>query len=116
MELNEREAHCVARLLQGAFFGEEITDGCDYCKFQCGIKFPVREAIKKRLTEETGVDLSNGTWVMLPHSNFPYNKFLKNANETSKEVYRNHLNYLLDFCKKKIPCQNLAGINFFFGL
>ena len=28
MELNEREAHCVARLLQGAIFGNDATDGC----------------------------------------------------------------------------------------
>ena len=97
MELNEREAHCIARLLQGAIFGEDVSDGCDYCKFQCTLgRFPFREEIRKRLTEETGVDLSNGTRVLLPHSNFPYNKFLKNANETAKKVYRNHLSYLCD--------------------
>ena len=33
MELNEKEAHCVARLLQGALFGKSYLDGCDYCKW-----------------------------------------------------------------------------------
>ena len=94
MYLNEEEAHCVARLLQGALFGKSTDDGCEYCKFRCERVVDRTRAIRKRLTEETGVDLSNGTRVLLPHSNFPYNKFLKNANETAKKVYRNHLSYL----------------------
>ncbi|MBQ9487748.1 MAG: hypothetical protein IJU91_08140 [Selenomonadaceae bacterium] len=40
MELTEQEAHCVARLLQGAIFGNEgaLFNGCAFCKFQCGNK------------------------------------------------------------------------------
>ena len=65
-----------------------------FCKYPWEHEAVFAREIRNRLTEETGVDLSNGIWVLLPHSNFPYNKFLKNANEKAKEVYRSHLNYL----------------------
>lgn len=35
MELSEREAHCMARLLQGAWFGKRMLDACNYFKVQC---------------------------------------------------------------------------------
>lgn len=37
--LTEKEAHCIARLLQGAVFGKNgsVFDGCAFCKFQCNM-------------------------------------------------------------------------------
>ena len=96
MELNEREAHCIARLLQGALLGETILDGCDHCKYRCfETRFENFYAIRKRLTEETGVDLGTRRYGMLPHSDFPYKMFLKNASEKTKEWYRAQFKYLL---------------------
>ena len=100
MELSEREAHCVARLLQGALFGKDIFDGCAYCKFQCykdseEHHLTMFRAIKERLTEEVGVDLGLEASAFLINSDFPYHKFLKNANPEIKEYFRTRFaNYL----------------------
>ena len=83
MELTEKEAHCIARLLQGALFGEDILNGCKFCKFKCTTKgnyAPHLDALRKRLTDETGVDLRLGSEGSLLYSRFPYKRFLKNAN------------------------------------
>ena len=93
MELNEREAHCIARLLQGAWFGKSKFDGCNYCKYQCykdDDKCGLHgfDNIKKRLTEETGVDLSPDASSFLLDSDFPYHKFLKNSNEEIRKYFR----------------------------
>ena len=90
MELNEQEAHCVARLLQSLWYGQGALDGCGYCKYQCGEKLPMFHAIKKRLTDETGVDVSPIVYGELPDSKFPYLKFLKNANETALNYFRTY--------------------------
>ncbi|MBR6013349.1 MAG: hypothetical protein IK062_06165 [Selenomonadaceae bacterium] len=37
MILSEQEAHCVARLLQGAVYGEDFLSGCSFCKFPCSL-------------------------------------------------------------------------------
>ena len=92
MELNEQEAHCVARLLQSALYGKGILDGCLFCKYRCDVndgRLKMFGAIKDRLTGETGVDLSPITGGDLLGSEFPYFKFLKNANEEVKEYFRN---------------------------
>ncbi len=58
MELTEQEAHCIARLLQGALFSENILNGCDYCKNRCyENRWDIFFSIRKRLSEETDVDL-----------------------------------------------------------
>ena len=93
MELTEKEAHCIARLLQSAMFGESLLCGCKFCKFQCKTAedtAPHLDAIRKRLTDETGVDLRLGAESNLLYSNFPHKRFLKNANE---EI----VNYFLNF-------------------
>ena len=95
MELNEQEAHCVARILQGAWYGKDILNGCTYCKYPCVDKQLLIGEIKKRLTEETGVDLSPKTGGFIIDSEFPYDKFLRNANEPVKEYFRTRFaNYL----------------------
>ena len=99
MELNEQEAHCIARLLQSALFGKDIFDGCDYCKVQCYKEGDhsrlMFTKIKKRLTDETGVDLSpivgGGSLI---NSDFPYHKFLIKSNENAKEYFRKRLAWL----------------------
>lgn len=96
MELNEQEAHCVARLLQGALLGENTLDGCDHCKNRCyENRWDMFYAIRKRLSEETGVELGAFQYGTLPHSDFPYGMFLKNASEKAKAYYRARFNYLL---------------------
>ena len=94
MELTEREAHCVARLLQGYIFGgRELNDrggetlyGCTFCKFQrpCHADMKAKStmwAVMEKLQQATGVDLRNGFGKQLPFSKFPYQKFLVNAND-----------------------------------
>ena len=98
MELNEQEAHCVARLLQSAFCGDEIYVGCDYCKFRCEHVLAKSDAIRKRLTEETGVDLTMKDCGRLPQSNFQHGKYLKNANEDVKKIYRERFKLLSKIC------------------
>ena len=93
MELNEREAHCIARLLQGAWYGKHSFDACKYCKFQCykdnaEKRLSSFDDIRKRLTEETGVDLSPDVNSFLLDSYFPYHKFLKNSNEEIRKYFR----------------------------
>jgi len=97
MELNEREAHCVARLLQGAILGENVLTGCDYCKNRCyETQWDILYKIRERLTEETGVELGNFYYGTLPHSDFPYKMFLKNASDKVKDYYRARFNYLVE--------------------
>ena len=89
MELNEREAHCVARLLQSAWFGGGQFVGCKYCKYEClannsESSLPGFDNIRRRLTEETGVDLTLEASAFIYDSAFPYHKFLKNANEKAR--------------------------------
>ena len=93
MELSEREAHCMARLLQGALFGENLFDGCAYCKFQCDKHADLRNSmymqIRRRLTEETGVDLKFLPLdLSLAYLDFPYCKFLANANAEAREYFK----------------------------
>ena len=95
MELNEREAHCIARLLQGALFAD-MLDGCSYCKYTCGEKLPMLDEIRDRLTEETGVDLGVVDSGNLPHSDFPFGRFLKNSNEQAKQYYRDLFKYVCE--------------------
>ena len=95
MELSEKEAHCVARLLQGAIYGERnVLDGCLFCKYCCDDgnadePLPEYKEILKKFGEETGVDLNPVTSRDVYHSDFPYKKFLKNSNELVKERFRN---------------------------
>ena len=88
MNLSEKEAHCVARLLQGAMFGESVLNGCRFCKFRCEGQEDF-DAIRKRLYEETGVDLRLGAENNLLYSNFPYKRFLREANEETVIYFRN---------------------------
>ena len=88
MELTEKEAHCVARLLQGAMFGNHNSmAGCAFCKYQCGADDMYRK-IQKKFEEETGVNLDANMPIDVIYSTFPYKKFLKNSNENIKEHFR----------------------------
>ena len=96
MELNEREAHCVARLIQGAMFGRNVADGCQFCRFKCGATCGSQRAadLRKRLTKVTGVDLTD----RLPESEFPHDRFIKGANEEIKDYYRKEFGRLIALC------------------
>ena len=88
VELSDKEAHCVARLLQGAMFGKHNTmAGCAFCKYQCD-KNSVYRQIQKKFEEETGVDLEDDLPVDVIYSDFPYKKFLKNSNDNVREYFR----------------------------
>ena len=90
MELNEKEAHCIARLLQGAFYSDNILSGCTFCKFRCdNDEQPLINSIRKRLYDETYVDVRLGSDRRdeLPFSDFPYKRFLKTSNEPIKEYF-----------------------------
>ena len=97
MELNEQEAHCIARLLQSALFGKDIFDGCDYCKFQCykqGNRLKMFDELRGRLTVETGVDVSPIVDTSFVNAHFPYHKFLVNSNEEFKAGFREKCRWL----------------------
>ncbi len=90
----EKELHCIARLLQSACFGGNgnVFDGCDFCKYQCHNEqqlVPQYNVIMKKLEQITGVDLSPMSNKMV-RSNFPYKKFLHNANEKIKNYFRDY--------------------------
>ena len=94
MELTEKEAHCVARLLQGRFYSKNILSGCTFCKYQClpqvvnGEEIHMERKIREKFMAETGVDLTSSVPRDVLFSEFPYKKFLKNANETIKKHFR----------------------------
>lgn len=94
MELNEKESHCIARLLQGAMFSESFVNGCAFCKFKCRTDkdpAPHLDEIRMKLMKSTGVDLGwMGGGILRPNG-FPYRRFLKNSNEEIKEKVRQHL-------------------------
>lgn len=61
--LNEKELHCIARMLQSALFADSLFYGCNFCRYRnkCfdGNK-PVAmhlDEIRKKLQDITGVDL-----------------------------------------------------------
>ena len=92
--LTEQEAHCIARLLQSALYGGEanILAGCTFCRYPCrteGKRCSNFNMIRDKLTQTTGVDVTPMLYGDLPHSDFPYKKFLKNANQEAKEYFRN---------------------------
>ena len=96
MELNEREAHCVARLLQGAFLGESVLNCCEYCKYPCyddsNRCLWFANVIRDKFTDETGVSLG-----ATPHKTDlngfarPFNKFLVNANPKARGLVERYL-------------------------
>lgn len=93
MELNEQEAHCIARLLQGGFFAKHPLDACQFCKYQCYKNEKERQmfyTIRERLTKETDVDLGYYGFGSLYGSTFEYHRFLKNTNEETREYFKNY--------------------------
>ena len=92
MELTEKEAHCVARLIQGALFADNILAGREYCKFECFRDTESRNmfnVMRERFEAETGVDL-NPIVCGLGEKHFPYRKFLKNSNDNIKKLLRTY--------------------------
>ena len=92
MELNEQEAHCIARLLQGGWFAGHPIDACQYCKYQCykdETKRRMFYTIRERLTKETGVDLGYMSHEFY-NSEFDYKRFLKNSNEEAQNYFREY--------------------------
>lgn len=97
MYLTEKQAHCVARILQSVIFGKSILDGCAFCKFECKTitdPAPHLDEIRKIFFDETGVDLRIGgsSKDKLKFSDFPYKRFLRASNDEIK-------NYFGDFFK-----------------
>lgn len=95
MELSDREAHCIARLLQGALNCERYYDACCFCKFEGGCKernWNCKEPptffreFAERLTGITGVEIMpDKSWLGMPLSGaLNYMKLLKNANPEVK--------------------------------
>lgn len=95
MKLNEAEAHCLARMLQGALYGGQQNpfDGCRFCKYnrwaKDGDDCKNFTGVSIRLTEFTDVDLSPAVYGWLPPGKFPYKKFLKGADDGIKQQFRN---------------------------
>lgn len=102
IKFTEHEAHCVARMLQGAVYGENFLSGCSFCKFQCSLvgrnkysekiysQQPRWRQILDKLTKFTGVDCGIIDEGNLYGSKFPYKRFLKNSNAEAEEYFRNY--------------------------
>ena len=100
MELTEKEAHCVARLIQGGMFGKRALDGCWFCKYRNDCQKvdehqlydpPFYKELAKKITLNTGVDIvKDNDYPALPPSLFPYRKFLKNADSSIKEYFKSY--------------------------
>jgi len=56
--------------------------------YKQGENSPIFSHLKKRFTEETGVDIETEIYGTLPNSKFPYKKFLKNANAKIIDYFR----------------------------
>ena len=96
MELSEKEAHCVARLLQSFLFGKYIGDGCQFCKFQCKVEkdaAPHLDEIRMKLMDATGVDLGLDGSTAFWRDSFQYKRFLKNSNEEIKKKLRRYFRH-----------------------
>lgn len=94
MELSNKEAHCLARVLQSVLYGGHSRpfDGCMFCLHPCHTldqPTPRFDTLLHRLGNETGVDLQPGIYGALRSGGFPYKKFLKNANLKVKDFFRN---------------------------
>jgi len=97
MELTEKEAHCVARLIQGGVIGKRAVDGCWFCKYrdECRrenfLNPSEYQKLAMKITAETGVDIvqDNG-YPTLPPSLLPYRKFLKSSHSGIKEYFKNY--------------------------
>lgn len=108
VKFTEQETHCIARLLQGAVYGEDFLSGCSFCKFQCSLVNrdkhsekiysikPRWRQILDKLTQATGVDCGIMDEGNLYGSNFPYKRFLKNSNAEAKEYFRNYFTGKID--------------------
>ena len=122
MELNEQEAHCLARILQGILFADnQWLEGCQFCPYrfddsQVCVK-PLREFpkiaealpdmeenagfmtmpinLRRRLSDETGVDIDFLSGGGLPGCKFEPDRFLREANPTIVERYQRHFNFLV---------------------
>ena len=77
MKLNEAEAHCLARMLQGALYGGQQNpfDGCRFCKYNRWAK--------------DGDDCKNFTGISIRLTEFTDKKFLKGADDGIKQQFRN---------------------------
>ena len=60
--LNEKDIHCLARLLQGAIFEEDLLYGCRYCNYgkECNASFKRNHqmhfhVVRRNLGEITGL-------------------------------------------------------------
>lgn len=120
LQLNEQEAHCIARLLQSYLYENEddFLTGCSYCKYKCGSRLSMFYEIRKRLTVETGVDVMGGGHSPLPHGKFPYMTFLKNANEEILEQYQtifSNLQKTIRHLKGNADIQTNTGSDFCTG-
>ncbi len=102
VKFTEQESHCIARMLQGAVYGENFLSGCSFCKFQCSLvsrskysekiysQQPRWRQILDKLTKKTGVDCGVMDEGNLYGSQFPYKRFLKNSNAEAEEYFRNY--------------------------
>ena len=70
--------------------------GVFFCKYPCEHEAVFAREIRNRLTEETGVDLGIMEAGGLPKSDFPHGRFLRNAHENTKKLYRDSFKWLQD--------------------
>lgn len=91
MTLTDEEAHCLARLLQSALYSGHVNSifvGCSFCKNSCKHAASY-DALRRKLQDETGVDLSPAVYGSIQKGDFPYKKFLKNSNPKIRNYMRN---------------------------
>ena len=104
MELDEREAHCLARLIQGALHGDSIFDCCAFCRYPCYDLARDKmysswfyKEIFYKLEAATGVSL--GALVSEKDDGefeSPFDRFLINANPKARAFVEHYLKDVAD--------------------
>lgn len=100
MELSEKEWHCVARMLQGGWYGykHRPDSACEFCKYrqecwqgdwECYKPSGFFKEVAEKITKLTGVDL-------MPEKNVTY---LPLCRVNQKRFLKNSTPEMIDYCK-----------------
>ena len=63
-QLNDKDLHCIARIIQSALFADSLFYGCQYCEycqkcfFEKNCEDSYFELLRKKLQDITKIDLS----------------------------------------------------------
>lgn len=63
--LNEKDLHCITKILQSSIFKNNLFSGCEYCKYkdECSKSFEINNSlhfdiVRRKLQDITKLDMS----------------------------------------------------------